>query len=43
MTDKYFLTPESEEDLREIWNYSIREWGEEQADKYISEIYERFE
>ncbi|MFV2057360.1 MAG: type II toxin-antitoxin system RelE/ParE family toxin [Thiohalomonadales bacterium] len=43
MPDNYYLTPESEEDLREIWNYSMEEWGEEQADKYLAEIYERFE
>ena len=29
---------EAEEDLTDIWVYSLREWGIEQADKYIDEL-----
>jgi toxin ParE1/3/4 len=32
------FSPQSVDDLREIWRYSIREWGRDQADKYVTEI-----
>ena len=31
---KYFLTNKAVDDLTEIWNYTIEEWSEQQADKY---------
>jgi len=30
--------PCAKEDLKGIWRYSFEEWGEAQADKYLSEI-----
>jgi toxin ParE1/3/4 len=30
--------PRAKEDLKGIWRYSFNEWGETQADKYLSEI-----
>jgi toxin ParE1/3/4 len=34
----YLLSPAARADLSEIWNYSARNWGEEQADRYILAI-----
>ena len=31
---KYYLTNKAVEDLTEIWNYTVDEWSESQADKY---------
>ena len=31
---KFFLTNEAVEDLSSIWNYTLKKWAEEQADKY---------
>ena len=39
----YKLTPEAEEDLYRIWSRGVREYGEEQADKYYYDFIERFE
>ncbi len=30
--------PLVKEDLKDIWRYTYREWGEKQADKYLLEI-----
>ncbi|PCI85563.1 MAG: plasmid stabilization protein [Hyphomicrobiales bacterium] len=43
MTRNFKLTPVAKEDLRSIWIYSFQNWGEAQADKYVTEIYNRFE
>ena len=32
---EYRLTPAAERDLEAIWTYSVRQWGIEQADRYI--------
>ena len=32
---EYRLTPAAERDLESIWIYTVREWGIEQADRYI--------
>lgn len=37
------LTPQSKADLHKIWIYSVEIWGEFQADKYITALYNRFE
>jgi len=37
------LTPRAKEDLRSIWRYTRDIWGEPQADKYLFEVYERFQ
>ena len=37
---KYSLTKKAVEDLENIWNYTLNEWSEEQADKYYLELIE---
>jgi toxin ParE1/3/4 len=32
---EYRLSPAAERDLEGVWNYTNREWGLEQADRYI--------
>lgn len=32
---EYRLTPAAERDLESIWKYTVRQWGFEQADRYI--------
>lgn len=32
---EYRLTPAAEGDLESIWTYTVRQWGVEQADRYI--------
>jgi len=34
----YVLSPAAQADLSQIWDYSARNWGLEQADHYISSI-----
>ena len=34
----YLLSPAAQADLGQIWDYSARNWGEEQADRYILNI-----
>jgi toxin ParE1/3/4 len=34
----YVLSPAAQADLGEIWDYSARNWGAEQADRYIFAI-----
>lgn len=34
----YLLSPAAQADLGEIWDYSARNWGAEQADRYIRAI-----
>jgi len=36
------LTPRGKRDLQATWNYTVRVWGEKQANKYVTELYERF-
>lgn len=36
----YLLTNKAVEDLSNIWNYTLNEWSEEQADKYYLELFE---
>lgn len=36
------LTPRAKEDLRSIWHYTRETWGEAQADRYVTALYERF-
>lgn len=35
---RYSLTNKAVEDLSNIWNYTLKEWSEEQADKYYLEL-----
>ena len=32
----YRLTPAAKYDLLEIWNYTKKNWGKKQAEKYLS-------
>lgn len=38
----YRLSAKAEEDLAEIWVYSAKHWGIEQADRYIDALIARF-
>jgi toxin ParE1/3/4 len=35
---RYVLSPRAQSDLDEIWNYTIRQWGVVQADRYILDL-----
>ena len=35
---RYVLSVKAQSDLRDIWNYSYRLWGIEQADIYIGDL-----
>ena len=39
----YLLSPAAQADLSEIWDYSARNWGANQADRYILRISEACE
>lgn len=43
MKPRYALRQLAENDLEEIWLYSLQEWGIEQADKYIRALLARFD
>ncbi|MDB5440932.1 MAG: plasmid stabilization protein ParE [Caulobacteraceae bacterium] len=32
---EYRLSPTAERDLADIWRYTLKQWGDEQADRYI--------
>lgn len=34
---RFYLTADQQQD--EIWNYSAEQWGEQQAEKYITELH----
>lgn len=42
MPNPFNLTSRAKEDLRGMWDYTFDKWGEAQADKYITLLYERF-
>ena len=42
MAKLFRLTPRAKADLNGIWNYTNDVWGTAQADKYVTEIYDRF-
>ena len=33
------LSPRAKLDLSDIWNYTLTEWGSEQAEKYVRELW----
>ncbi|GLO69092.1 toxin ParE1 [Phaeobacter inhibens] len=37
------LTPKAQSDLEDIWLYSVRKWGREQADLYLDTLEQVFE
>ena len=39
----YVLSPEAILDLQNIYDFTVEEWGEAQAEKYLNEIYVVFE
>ena len=39
----YLLSPEAISDLQDIYLFTVDEWGEAQAEKYLNEIYVVFE
>lgn len=38
MTRRLVVSERAEADLREIWLYSFKTWGEAQADRYLDEL-----
>ena len=38
MTRRLVVSKRAEADLREIWLYSFKTWGEAQADRYLDEL-----
>lgn len=38
MKNRFYLTPRSKEDLWEIWDYTVSQWGEVKADEYYNKI-----
>ena len=34
----FTLTKQAEQDLKEIWHYTDKKWGEEQADSYTADL-----
>lgn len=32
------LSPKAKSDLSEIWDYTLEQWGVEQAEKYVREL-----
>ena len=41
--ENYKISLEAKEDLRRIYHYGLKNWGEEQADKYYFAFFECFE
>jgi len=41
--ENYRLTPEAKADLRRIYRRGVREYGEQQAEKYYDAFYDRFD
>jgi len=39
MTPHYTLSPRAQSDLDEIWNYTERHWGIDQAENYIRQLW----
>lgn len=40
---KYNLTLQAENDLKEIWHYTVDRWNQEQADKYGEQLEQRLQ
>ena len=40
---QFFLRQAAEQDLEEIWLYSFKRWGKQQADDYISALLNRLQ
>ena len=42
VANRFNLTPRAKQDLHDIWNYTLTQWNETQADSYLARIYTRF-
>ncbi len=42
MTPKYFLRALAQADLETIWLYTYEQWGQDQADSYLTSLIKRF-
>ena len=42
MTQSCALKPRAEQDLEEIWDYTVRRWGVDQAETYIRSLWRDF-
>lgn len=42
MPNDYKLTPAAKNDLKEIWQYTIETWGEQQAETYVLQLEKKF-
>lgn len=40
---RYVLSPRAQEDLSEIWDYSVERWGMDQADSYLRLLHRAIE
>ena len=40
---RIILSPKAKEDLSQVWDYTYAEWGAEQAEKYIRELWAAIE
>ena len=40
---RVILSPKAKLDLSQVWDYTYDEWGEEQAEKYIRELWAAME
>ena len=43
MTNAWFLTESAEASFVNIYNYTFRKWGEEQAERYAQGIFDKFD
>lgn len=41
--DSIHLTPQAEQDLRDIWQYGAEVWGASQAERYFDAMYGTFQ
>jgi len=42
MSIRYRLTPEADQDLVDIWQYTYETWGIKQANRYLDQMEKRF-
>ena len=38
--NQVILSPKAKSDLSEIWDYTLAEWGVDQAEKYVRDLWE---
>lgn len=43
MTQRYTLSPRAQSDFDEIWDYTARHWGADQAEAYIRQLWRDIE